>query len=413
MADQPLSGKATVSALTDDDKIALIDAPGSTAAVRLILATDVRTYMQNGVQLTSQRGAANGYAPLDATSKVPAANLPTLASGVASVNGLTGVVSGLEQTSKKGVANGYAGLDGTAKVPVAQLPGSIQSASRNNPASVSSIVDFNYEQNVILLDQDTTLTFSNLQPGAKCTLVLRQDATGNRNVTFPATNFAWDTTTGVVAPYPSQQSIIGLEVMEDGVTVAGYGSSLDSSEVYRLFTGQETFSRDDHLFISGFGSNPSAGQIYFTYFKAKKTQSVISLNVWCTSGSVAATHQFMGLADVNVTTWATTLVALTADNTTNTLFGTGSAAGTLCSANLTSAYRVLAGKWYAFAICSIGHTTSPGFVSTRTLSATNVVNQLPYPTGSGAQGTYPTIGTSYAWTTNINAFNTMYYGVML
>lgn len=35
-----------------------------------------------GVEVISQRGAANGYAPLDATGKVPAANLPSLTSAV-------------------------------------------------------------------------------------------------------------------------------------------------------------------------------------------------------------------------------------------------------------------------------------------------------------------------------------------
>src|SRR4051812_30398786 len=92
MADQPLSGKATIGTLTDDDRLVAIDAPGTTAATRLIVATNVRTYMQNGVELSANKGAANGYAPLDATSKVPAANLPTLASGVASYNTRTGAV---------------------------------------------------------------------------------------------------------------------------------------------------------------------------------------------------------------------------------------------------------------------------------------------------------------------------------
>jgi hypothetical protein len=66
---------------------------------------------------------------------------------VTSVNGMTGAVVGLEQTSNKGVANGYAGLDGGGKVPIAQLPAAVAgalsyqgtwNAATNAPALASS-----------------------------------------------------------------------------------------------------------------------------------------------------------------------------------------------------------------------------------------------------------------------------------
>lgn len=91
-----------------------------------------------------KKGAANGYASLDGTGKVPAAQLP---SGITDV--LTGFVTGAnssilatdtilsafqkvqgqinarESVSQKGIAGGYAALDNGGKVPSAQLPSSI------------------------------------------------------------------------------------------------------------------------------------------------------------------------------------------------------------------------------------------------------------------------------------------------
>jgi len=91
-----------------------------------------------------KKGAANGYASLDGTGKVPVAQLP---SGITDV--LTGFVTGAnssilatdtilsafqkvqgqinarESVSQKGIAGGYAALDNGGKVPSAQLPSSI------------------------------------------------------------------------------------------------------------------------------------------------------------------------------------------------------------------------------------------------------------------------------------------------
>jgi hypothetical protein len=60
-------------------------------------------------QDTSQKAQANGYASLDAATKVPAAQLPDQSAVY-------------QPRSEEGQANGYASLDGTTKVPVAQLP---------------------------------------------------------------------------------------------------------------------------------------------------------------------------------------------------------------------------------------------------------------------------------------------------
>lgn len=63
---------------------------------------------------TSEIGAANGVAPLDASSKVPTANLPTM---------------NYIPTSAEGAANGVATLDASGKVPVTQLGNGVTSVN--------------------------------------------------------------------------------------------------------------------------------------------------------------------------------------------------------------------------------------------------------------------------------------------
>ena len=82
----------------------------------------------------SARGAANGVAPLDATSKVPAANLQSyvLTSALGAANGVPTLdsgghlplaqLSGVVVSTLLGASNGVATLDGKGKVPSAHLP---------------------------------------------------------------------------------------------------------------------------------------------------------------------------------------------------------------------------------------------------------------------------------------------------
>jgi hypothetical protein len=73
------------------------------------------------VERISHKGAANGYAPLDSSSLVPLANLPTIpfskTSGVQASLGFTP-----ENTANKNAPNGYAPLDSGSKLPTANLP---------------------------------------------------------------------------------------------------------------------------------------------------------------------------------------------------------------------------------------------------------------------------------------------------
>lgn len=76
----------------------------------------------------TQKGAVNGVATLDGTGKIPSAQLPAGA-GVTSVNGMAGAVTltaadvSAVPTTQKGAANGVATLDASTLVPVAQIPG--------------------------------------------------------------------------------------------------------------------------------------------------------------------------------------------------------------------------------------------------------------------------------------------------
>lgn len=89
-------------------------------------------------ELLIHKGAANGYAGLDGSGKVPLAQVPQ--SGItiteAQVTGLVADLAAINSTltsqstaialrelaSNKGIASGYASLDGTTKVPIAQIP---------------------------------------------------------------------------------------------------------------------------------------------------------------------------------------------------------------------------------------------------------------------------------------------------
>lgn len=75
-------------------------------------------YIPEDVERTNKKGVAGGYAPLGSDIKVPDANLPL----------------NIERTSKKGVAGGYAGLDASGKVANSVLPADVQlKTEKGNP----------------------------------------------------------------------------------------------------------------------------------------------------------------------------------------------------------------------------------------------------------------------------------------
>jgi hypothetical protein len=69
--------------------------------------------------MTAMRGAAGGIAPLDGSSKIPAANLP----------------DGLEKTANKNAASGYAGLGSDGKLSGSLLPDGLENTASKNAAN--------------------------------------------------------------------------------------------------------------------------------------------------------------------------------------------------------------------------------------------------------------------------------------
>jgi len=79
-------------------------------------------------QLRTEKAVANGYCDLDASALIPDARIP---SGIARDTEVTSAIStheaaadphtGYQKESEKGAANGYAALDAGTKVPTAQL----------------------------------------------------------------------------------------------------------------------------------------------------------------------------------------------------------------------------------------------------------------------------------------------------
>lgn len=124
-------------------------------------------------QAVTGKAAANGYASLDSGGKIPSAQLPSgvfvplssvaAASGVASLDSGTKVpvaqIPDLSTTyqvrSERASANGYASLDSGGKVPVAQLP--VSGAPTPATTLPGSPTD---GQQAILVDNTTTPTYA-------------------------------------------------------------------------------------------------------------------------------------------------------------------------------------------------------------------------------------------------------------
>lgn len=115
---------AAATSLPTPGALATRDAAGRLRAADPSAAADVATqgWAYSNLLSNSKRGAASGVASLDATTKVPYAQLPvgTAASTVAAGNDSR--ITGAQQTTAKGTAGGYASLDSSGKIPQAQLP---------------------------------------------------------------------------------------------------------------------------------------------------------------------------------------------------------------------------------------------------------------------------------------------------
>ncbi len=121
----PASGGGTSTFLRADGTWAPASASGAEWGGITGKPTTLTGYGITDAQSAAQKGAASGYAALDASGKVPSAQLPSV--GFADLTGkpttLTGYgITDAQSAAQKGVASGYAALDASGKVPSAQIP---------------------------------------------------------------------------------------------------------------------------------------------------------------------------------------------------------------------------------------------------------------------------------------------------
>ena len=125
----------------------ILSAMGSTGLGRLWAL--VRPFAgEVTVQDVAEKGAANGYASLDAGGKVPSAQIPAIPE-----SGVTDLVADLaakEATANKGAASGYAPLDSLSKVPTIYLPSWVRSVAIEGDAQLTGEVTLSAGSNVTL-----------------------------------------------------------------------------------------------------------------------------------------------------------------------------------------------------------------------------------------------------------------------
>ena len=118
-----LIGAVSTSEANDPNGYAALDSSGD------ILAGVIPSSYTDTLQLRSERGASNGYCPLNASGHVPSANLD-----------LAGITGGFELTTNKNVNNGYAGLNATGHIDPARIVGWTNNGSEVGIGPATSVV---------------------------------------------------------------------------------------------------------------------------------------------------------------------------------------------------------------------------------------------------------------------------------
>jgi hypothetical protein len=207
------SGYASLDGTT---KVPIAQLPTGTSSTTVAIGNDSRI---TGAEQTVNKGAASGYASLDGTTKVPIAQLPTGTSGTTVAIGNDSRITGAEQTVNKGAANGYAGLNASTHVPTAQLGSGTADTTtylrgdntwatvsgggaavtptngggetyhdigNSGTAATADLANGNVQK--LTLTGNCTLTLTSPAAGAMraLTLLVFQDVTGSRTITWPA-----------------------------------------------------------------------------------------------------------------------------------------------------------------------------------------------------------------------------------
>lgn len=126
------------------------DANGLVTAGADLTIADLPSDMDTHYVNVSPKGAANGVATLDAGSKIPVAQIPTL---------------GYIPTTEKGTASGVASLDATGRVPSSQLPSYVDDVIEGYYYNNQFYSDEAHQQQItpekgkIYVDVDTNKTY--------------------------------------------------------------------------------------------------------------------------------------------------------------------------------------------------------------------------------------------------------------
>ena len=232
-ATSPLTG----GTITDTGSIGITQASGS--ADGYLSSSDWTTF--NNKQSTSEKGQANGYAPLNSSTKVDAQYLPD--ADVISVNGLTGAVSLTTSNINEGTNLYYTEARVSANTDVAANTAKVSFPGFGTTAGTSLEGDTSVGQ---VQSLTTTGTSGAATLTAGVLNIPQYSGGGGGGVTFDYTDSGTNLIIGESLTYTTQQGNVGLG---EGVLENQTGSS------YNTAIGYQSLQHS----ISGAGHNTALG----------------------------------------------------------------------------------------------------------------------------------------------------------
>jgi hypothetical protein len=296
---------------------------------------------------SANKGAANGYAGLDASTLVPVAQIPALAES--KITNLTTDLAAKETTANKGAANGYAGLDASTLVPVAQIPALAESKITNlttDLAAKETTANKGAANGYASLDASTLVPVAQIPALAESKItnlttdLAAKEATANKNAAsgyaglsasslLTASQVPWATPGAIGGTTPAAGAFTTLSASST-VSGAGFSTYLASPPAIGSTTpaaGKFTTLTITNLLVSnaaptissGFGTSPSVSSNNGTAaFRVNvgtggtATSGVIGLatapngwNCWCNDITTNSTTIFLCKQTASSTTTAT------------------------------------------------------------------------------------------------------------
>lgn len=334
-------------------------------------------------ELTSRKGQANGYAPLDSGGKVAASYLPSSAmewQGVWNAN--TNTPTLIDGTGSAGDVYrvSVAGTRNLGSGSVAYSVGDLviyDGAVWQRSDSTDAVTTVNgYSGTVTLTKSDVGLgSVDNTADNTKDVLsasklttarTLQTDLTSTSSASFDGTG---NVTPGVTGTLPVSSGGTGATTLTGLVKGSGTSAfaaatagtdyadpSIDTIWADSLTTGQSTIAR--RLVTSS--TLPSTnGVIRLTYFTARKSETVTQVRVPCgATASAGSTLQRIGLYSIDGS-GNLTLVASTPNDT-----ALWASPNTGYTKAFSASYALTRGTRYAIGLLVVGTTTAPTFMGT-------------------------------------------------